>query len=132
MSDGPEAVRARRPMERSNRSQAIAVAATKRSGKMPDNQPLSHTAPFGIFAPLLDYLVDAGQRTILFWDVLRERGNQNQEHLAKIAPHVLDYGAELLIDGRTLDRPVNYVLVRVIPPAGVELNLARRPFVIVD
>src|SRR5215472_11232150 len=99
---------------------------------MPAKQPLSPAAAFGIYAPLLDYLIDAGQRTVLFWDALRERGNQYREHLAKIAPHVLDYGAELLIDGRTLDRPVNYVLVRVIPPAGVELDLARRPFVIVD
>jgi len=99
---------------------------------MPSKQPPSHAAPFGIFAPLIDYLVDAGQRTVLFWDVLRQRGNQYREHLARIAPHVLDYGAELVIDGRTLDRPVNYVLARVIPPAGLELNLARRPFVIID
>src|SRR5215472_12393154 len=99
---------------------------------MPAKQPLSPAAAFGIYAPLLDYLIDAGQRTVLFWDALRERGNQYREHLAKIAPHVLDYGAELLIDGRTLDRPVNYVLVRVIPPAGIEIDTKRRPFVIVD
>ncbi len=38
----------------------------------------------------------------------------------------------MLIDGRTLERPVNYALTRVIPPKGIEINSARRPFVVVD
>src|SRR5215204_4588435 len=86
----------------------------------------------GPFAPAVEYLVDAAQRTVLFWDVMRQRGNQYQEHLAKVAPHVLDYAAELVIDGRTLERPVNYALVRIIPPKGVEVDPTRRPFVVVD
>ena len=48
------------------------------------------------------------------------------------APHVLQYAAELIIDGRKLDEPVNYALVRIIPPKGVEIDLERRPFVVVD
>ena len=78
------------------------------------------TAPLGIFAPAMEYMVDAAQRSVLFWDVMRQRGNQYREHLAETAPHVLDYEVELVVDGRTLDRPVNYVLVRVVPPQGVE------------
>src|SRR5512147_1425031 len=84
------------------------------------------------FASAMQYAIDAGQRSVLFWDVLRQRGNQYREHLAETAPHVLDYEVELVIDGRTLERPVNYCLVRVVPPPGVEVDLARRPFVIVD
>jgi pimeloyl-ACP methyl ester carboxylesterase len=87
---------------------------------------------FGMFAPAADYMVDAAQRTVLFWDVMRQRGNQYREHLAETAPHVLDYQAELLIDGRTLQRPVNYALVRIVPPKGIEIDPLRRPFVIVD
>ena len=87
---------------------------------------------FGLFAPAMEYMVDATQRSVLFWDVMRQRGNQYREHLAETAPHVLDYKVELIIDGRTLDRPVNYVLVRVIPPPGVELDPKLRPFVIFD
>src|SRR6516164_9313792 len=87
---------------------------------------------FGTFAPAVDYMVDAAQRTVLFWDVMRQRGNQYREHLAETAPHVLDYEAELLIDGRTLERPVNYALVRIVPPKGVGIDPLRRPFVIVD
>jgi uncharacterized protein DUF3141 len=89
-------------------------------------------SPMGAFAPVMDYWVDAAQRTVLFWDVMRQRGNQYREHLAQTAPHVLEYEVELIIDGRTLPRPVNYALVRVIPPAGVEIDPTRRPFVVVD
>jgi hypothetical protein len=88
--------------------------------------------PFGLFGQMLEYMNDAGQRNVLFWDVMRQRGNQYREHLAKTAPHVLDYGVELIVDGRTLDRPVNYVLVHIVPPPGVEFDPARRPFIMVD
>jgi hypothetical protein len=90
------------------------------------------TSPFNMFGPAVEYLIDAGQRSVLFWDVMRERANQNREHLAETAPHVLDYDFELIVDGRRLDHPVNYALVRIVPPAGVEINPLRRPFVIVD
>jgi pimeloyl-ACP methyl ester carboxylesterase len=36
------------------------------------------------------------------------------------------------MDGRVLARPVNYGLVRVLPPDGVEIDPRKRPFVIVD
>jgi len=88
--------------------------------------------PFNMFGPSFEYFVDAAQRSVLFWDVLRERGNQYREHLTETAPHVLDYEAELLIDGRKLDRPVNYALVRVVPPKGTKIDPARRPFVVID
>ncbi|MGB8527471.1 MAG: DUF3141 domain-containing protein, partial [Rhodoplanes sp.] len=63
---------------------------------------------FNPAGPALDYLIDLSQRTILFWEVMRERGNGYREHLAKTVPHVLRYKVELVIDGRTLERPVNY------------------------
>jgi Protein of unknown function (DUF3141) len=51
------------------------------------------TPPLGIFAPAMDYLIDAAQRSVLFWDVMRRRGNQYRQHLAERAPNVLDYDA---------------------------------------
>src|SRR5262245_53647096 len=90
------------------------------------------TSALGQFAPAVEYMVDAAQRSVLFWDVLRQRGNQYHEHLAKVAPNVLDYAAELVIDGGPLARPVNYDLVHIIPPKGVEIDPTRRPFVVVD
>ena len=85
-----------------------------------------------MFTPVMDYMIDAAQRGVLFCDVMRQRGNQYRERLAETVPHVLDYEVELVVDGRTLDRPVNYALARVIPPAGIEFDPKRRPFVVVD
>ena len=99
---------------------------------MPSSSTATSASPLAMFGPAMEYMVDAAQRSVLFWDVMRQRGNQYREHLAETAPHVLDYEVELLVDGRTLDRPVNYALVRVVPPPGVELDPTRRPFVIVD
>ena len=81
---------------------------------------------------LLDYWVDAWQRSILLLDVLRQRGNNCVEHNARTAPNVLSFDAELVLDGRTLPRPVNYGLVRIIPPKGAPIDSRKRPFVVVD
>ena len=72
-----------------------------------------------------EYWIDAWQRSILFLDVLRQRGNIYLEQSAKNAPHVLSFEAELVLDGRTLPRPVNYVLVRIVPPAGTTIDPAQ-------
>src|SRR5262245_24421295 len=85
-----------------------------------------------MFQPAIEYMTDAAQRWVLFWDVMRERGNQYRQHLVETAPHVLDYKVELVMDGRTFDLPVNYGLVRVVPPPETEIDLTRRPFVVVD
>ena len=78
------------------------------------------------------YWVDAWQRSVLFLDVMRRRAVENEAHRAEVAPNVLDYKADLVLDGRRLERPVNYLLVRILPPEGVEIDPRKRPFVIVD
>jgi pimeloyl-ACP methyl ester carboxylesterase len=97
-----------------------------------DKPAISGGTQPGFFTSAFEYLVDTGQRGILFLDVMRQRGVQYSEHIAKTAPHVLDYDVELIVDGRNLKRPVNYGLVRVAPPSGVEIDIRRRPFVVVD
>ncbi len=79
-----------------------------------------------------DYWIDAFQRSILFLDVLRQRGDIAREHNARLAPNVLSFTPELITDGRTLKRPVNYALVRIVPPAGIVINPDKRPFIVVD
>src|SRR4051794_38949805 len=93
----------------------------------PSGGPMS-----GLVANAVEYMVDAGQRSVLFLDIMRQRGDQYREHVAQTAPNVLSYAAELIIDGRKLEQPVNYALVRIIPPKGVEIDLKRRPFIVVD
>src|SRR5580765_6586958 len=97
-----------------------------------DNAPAPGGPLSGLVASAVEYMIDAGQRSVLFLDILRRRGDQYREHVAQTAPHVLQYAAELIIDGRKLDEPVNYALVRIIPPKDVEIDLDRRPFVVID
>src|SRR5215469_5184988 len=98
----------------------------------PQKQQYETAATFGALAPAVEYLIDASQRSILFWDVMCQRGNRYREHQAETAPHVLEFAVALEVDGRTLDRPVNYGLVRIIPPKGITIDPKRRPFVVVD
>src|SRR3954467_5668967 len=86
----------------------------------------------GLVASAVEYMVDAGQRGLLFLDVMLRRGDQYREHVVQTAPHVLQYAAELIVDHRKLDEPVNYALVRIIPAAGVQIDSARRPFIVID
>ena len=78
------------------------------------------------------YAVDAAQRSILFWDTMRQRGNAFIERNQAGLPPVLHFDYETIIDGRSLARPVNYALVRIVPPDGVQVDDRRRPYVIID
>ena len=61
-----------------------------------------------------DYCQDTAQRSVLFMDIVRKRGNIYLEHLKKEQPPVLVFDYETVLDGRTFERPVNYALVRII------------------
>jgi hypothetical protein len=79
-----------------------------------------------------DYAIDAWERSVLFLDVMHERGERYRQHAAKSVPHVLKFAHSLVMDGRRLPRPVNYVLARITPPAGDVGDERKRPFVIID
>ena len=77
--------------------------------------------------------LDAVERTILFWDTLRRRANTDSVHAADGEPPLLRFEHEVVLDGRELPRPCNYVLLRIVPPAGVAPAPAHaRPIVVVD
>jgi pimeloyl-ACP methyl ester carboxylesterase len=80
----------------------------------------------------LRYAVDWTQRWILAWNALRERGNNFLEHERAGLPPLLHFEYETLIDGRSFERPVNYRLLRIMPPAGAAIDPAKRPYVIID
>jgi len=84
------------------------------------------------WGPFGEYLTDAAQRTILFWDVMRQRSTQYYEQKSKAVPHVLSFDGELVLDARTFARPANYLLVRIKPAPGAVLDPLKRPFVVVD
>lgn len=98
--------------------------------------PSENKHPFPLLPPVVDaaveYAIDAWQRSVLTADVMRQRGNQYQRHMSKQAPNVLSMKAEVVLDGRELERPVNYILTRIIPPKSMPVDPIKRPFVVVD
>jgi pimeloyl-ACP methyl ester carboxylesterase len=80
----------------------------------------------------MEYLTDASQRAVLFADTMRQRGNYFVEHEEGSDETVLSWKHETVVDGSKLQRPVNYSLVRIIPPEGVEVRENGRPYIIID
>ncbi len=110
-------------------SGAWGAADAKVGGSNPFELPL----PFGdIQSTWFDYAVDTAQRSILFWDAMRQRGNIYLEHRAKGEPPILDFAYEIVLDARTFSRPANYALLRILPKPGMTVDPKKRPFIIVD
>src|SRR5918993_809460 len=89
-------------------------------------------APLDLWRDASAYWLDFTQRSILFWDTLRQRGNNWIEHEKAGKPPLLHFEWEMVADARGFERPVNYALVRIIPPVGIETEADHRPFVIID
>ncbi len=81
---------------------------------------------------LQEYLVDSYQRSVLFLDVLRRRGNNQKAITSRPMATVLCFEHEIIMDGRSLPRPINYYLARIIPPAGSAIKLGKEPIIVVD
>jgi hypothetical protein len=79
-----------------------------------------------------DYWRDSWERWILTLDTLRQRGNNDITHEEAGTPPVLIYDTETVMDGRDFKRPVNYVLLRIVPPKGVKVLDWKRPYMIID
>ena len=80
----------------------------------------------------VSYAVDGMQRSLLFWDTMRQRGNNWIAHEKAGKPPLLAFDYEMIADARTFARPANYALVRILPPDGVSIDPDKRPFVIID
>jgi pimeloyl-ACP methyl ester carboxylesterase len=88
--------------------------------------------PMDLWRDWTAYVTDAAQRATLFWDTLRQRGNQWLAHERAGKPPVLQFDFETVLDAREFERPVNYALLRILPPEGVVVDPKRRPYVIID
>jgi hypothetical protein len=78
------------------------------------------------------YWIDTWQRSILFLDTMRRRSEIAFDHKARGKPPVLAFDFKWVIDGRTLEQPVNYALVQISPPAESPTDPKKRPFVVFD
>ncbi|VVE90143.1 DUF3141 domain-containing protein [Pandoraea bronchicola] len=115
---------------RPSRASASATAANAADAPWLAANPWLSNLPW--MAAAAEYAVDAWQRSVLFGDVMRQRGNQYQAHLAESAPNVLDFPAEVILDGHDLPRPCNYCLMRIVPSDEMPTQPTARPFVVVD
>ncbi|VEG91131.1 DUF3141 domain-containing protein [Legionella spiritensis] len=95
------------------------------------NQAQTYPSPM-IINDAVEYMTDFAQRSILFWDIMGKRGNQYLKHEEEGQPPVLIFSYRILMDGRYFERAVNYALLEIIPPEGVRIDPAKRPYVIVD
>jgi len=78
------------------------------------------------------YVRDSVQRQALVFDALRKRGNVYTDHIDSGMPPVLDFQYEVIVDGKDLNPPVNYLLLKITPPAGVVIDPKRAPVLIID
>ncbi|MBQ0821744.1 DUF3141 domain-containing protein [Microvirga sp. HBU67558] len=108
------------------------LGAMKVAGEPLQDGSTRAATPLEFWRDASSYWLDFTQRSILFWDTLRQRGNNWIEHEKAGKPPLLDFDWEMIADARTFARPVNYALVRIAPPDGVTTDPERRPFVIID
>jgi len=78
------------------------------------------------------YVIDMAQRSVMFWDTLRERGTEFVERTSQEPKPVLHFDYEYILDGRRFARPVNYALLKIRPPEGVTVDVRKRPYLIID
>lgn len=78
------------------------------------------------------YVRDSVQRQALVFDALRKRGNVYTDHIDSGMPPVLDFQYDVVVDGKDLNPPVNYLLLKITPPAGVVIDPERAPVLIID
>lgn len=101
-----------------------------------DKTAANHTAawpdPLGMTHAAAEYLQDAWQRTVLYADIRRQRGDQYRAHLQEEVPNVLSFPSKLVMSGLDLPQPVNYGMVRITPPADQPVDETKRPFVVID
>lgn len=127
----------------------LSTAASKQSQRMSETHAARAHATLGNAETLLDairdkqsegqllsawgeYIRDATERAVLTMDTLRKRGDIFLEHEAAGCPPVLIYDYELVMDGKDMPLPSNYMLLHISPPEGVTVNENRRPYIVID
>lgn len=90
------------------------------------------SSPFDWWKTWAEYSKDTIQRSVLMADALRQWSDMQIAHEAAGSPPVLTYDYEVVMEGRDLPRPSNYVLLRITPPTGVHILDTKRPYIIID
>jgi len=79
-----------------------------------------------------EYFTDLGQRSVLFWDTLRQRGDNTLAHERAGYPLLLKFDHETLVAGTDLPRPVNYSLLQILCGTEQQVDSNKQPVIIID
>ncbi|HDR9037949.1 TPA: DUF3141 domain-containing protein [Burkholderia contaminans] len=113
-----------------------ATPAPRESAMVSPPEGLAGTETDNALRDALDYLRDFTERSVLFWDALRERADNMIGHERAGKPPLLDFDHELLLDARRFERPANYALLRITRAGDVCFDAcfdpSKPPVVIVD
>lgn len=82
--------------------------------QVPQGGPTQAPAPFEAWR----YAIDVWERSVLFWDVMRQRADDMLEHERKGLPVLLDFKYEMILDARRFEHPANYALLRITEAGG--------------
>ena len=121
----------------SQKLQRVALSESKKIEKLLEEtkekvSSLMTSEPRALWSMWQEYLTDSTQRSALVFETLRKRGNVYLDHVESGMPPVLDFAYEVIIDGKELSSPVNYLLLKITPPAGVVIDEKRAPVMIID
>ena len=79
-----------------------------------------------------NYLGDFWQRSILFYDTLRQRADNMLTYQAQDYPLIIKFEYEVLIDGHNLPEPCNSSLLKINPLQGQIIDDKLQPIVVID
>ena len=96
----------------------------------------AEATPESLPETLFAYHRDIWERSVLFWDTLRQRADNMLAHEREGKPPLLDFDYEILLDARRFERPANYALTRItrFGEDSIEdcLDQAKPPVLILD
>jgi len=98
------------------RQHVRARTTTRAEGKRPSPpqpEPTSAALRAVSVSEAWKYQCDFWQRSILFLDTLRERGNNMLEHEKAGLPPLLHFQYETVLDARQFEHPANYALLKI-------------------
>lgn len=116
----------------------MTLSHTKRATQMVEQyhdiiQKIGQSQAEGLlFKQYQDYLKDAAERMLLTTDTLRKRGNIFVDHETQGCPPVLVYDYDIVMDGKDMQFPCNYMLLKIKPPKGIKIDDDLRPYIVID
>ncbi len=116
-----------------------------------DNSPEKYNDILSWTNDALAYGTDFWQRSLIYMDILRKRGNNYLEHNRQGMPPVLNFDYDILLDGQDLQPSTNYKLARIrdrrksddlnqhpgtenrrLPTNALNASTVKRPVIILD